>query len=330
MALREIPRPMRPILVIRHRARLPALLSSLGLGLGLGFAASFPAGELAAQGSGSAARDWETTEIAPGVHQLRWGGHNALLISTPAGMVVVDPLAPSAGPVMADEVRRLAPGLPLQAIVYSHSDHDHAAGAPALVAALGQDLASVEIVANERAVPHIVALDDPELPPPTLTFSERLTIRPGGRAIELHYLGPSHTDNLVVPFLPDVGVAFAVDFVFNDRVGWRDLPGWDFAGLFRAIPGLLDIPFDTIAFGHGPPGDRSTIHRQLTYYDDLAAEVRAAVAAGWTEDEAAERIRLPAYDHFADYDAWLPLNVRAVHRWLTASKPEPGATALRP
>lgn len=73
-------------------------------------------------------------------------------------------------------------------------------------------------------------------PPPTVTFSERLTIRPGGRAIELHYLGPSHTENLVVPFLPDVGVAFAVDFVFNDRVGWCDLLGWDFAGLFRNIP----------------------------------------------------------------------------------------------
>lgn len=306
---------MRPMPVLRTRVSLRALPSSLALALAL--ATSSPAGELAAQGSDSTAPDWETTEIARGLHQFRWGGHNALLISTPAGMVVVDPLAPAAAPVMADEVRRLAPGLPLHTIIYSHSDHDHAAGAPALVEAMDQDPASVEIVANERAVPHIVALGDPELPPPTLTFSERLTIRPGGRAIELHYLGPSHTDNLVVPFVPDVDVAFAVDFVFNDRVGWRDLPGWDFDGLFRAIPGLLEIPFQTMAFGHGAPGDRATIQRQLTYYDDLAAAVRAAVAAGWTEDQAAERIRLPSYSHFADYDAWLPLNVRAVYRWLT-------------
>jgi glyoxylase-like metal-dependent hydrolase (beta-lactamase superfamily II) len=298
------------------RGPLRAVLVSALLAVSPG--APWPMHELAAQGADVDTPDWETTEIAEGVHQFRWGGHNALLISTPVGMVVVDPLAPAAGTVMAGEIQRLGPGLPLHTIIYSHSDHDHAAGAPALVSAMGQDLASVAIVANERAAPHIEALGDPDLPHPTVTFSERLTIRPGGRAIELHHLGPSHTDNIIVPFLPDVGVAFAVDFVFNDRVGWRDLPGWDFDGLFRAIPGLLEIPFRTIAFGHGAPGDRSTIQRQLTYYDDLAAAVRGAVADGWTEDEAAERIRLPAYEHFADYDAWLPLNVRAVHRWLTA------------
>lgn len=264
--------------------------------------------------------DWETTRLAEGVHQFRWVGHNALLVSTAAGMVVVDPISPAAAPAMASEIRRLTPGLPLRTIVYSHSDHDHAAGAPALVEALGQRLESVTIVAQERAVAPIVALADPDLPPPTLTFAERLSFQVGGRTLELHYLGPSHTDNLVVPYVPDVGLAFAVDFVFNDRVGWRDLPGWHFPGLFQAIAGLLEIPFSTVAFGHGPPGDRSTIRGQLAYYDELAAAVRAAVQAGWSEDEAAARIRLPEYAGWADYDAWLGLNVRALHRWLVEER----------
>lgn len=263
-----------------------------------------------------AGTDWKTTQVARDIHQFRWGGHNALLISTPAGMVVVDPISPAAGPTMAREIRRLTPNHPLQAIVYSHSDHDHAAGAPALVAAMGQALAEVEIVAHEAAVPHILALDDPDLPLPTVTFAQRMAFRVGGRTVELHYLGPNHTDNMIVPFIPDAGVAFAVDFVFNDRVGWRDLPGWHFPGLFEAIAGLLEIPFQTMVFGHGQPGDRGTIQRQLTYYDDLTAAVRGAVETGLTEDQAAARIRLPDYAHWDDYDEWISLNVRALHRWL--------------
>ena len=116
----------------------------------------------------------------------------------------------------------------------------------------------------------------------------------GGRWIELHYLGPSHTDNIAVGYIPDVAVAFAVDFVSNDRPGYQDLATWHFPEFFDAVSGLLGIPFETIVFGHGPPGDRTAIQRQIAYYDDLTAAVRDAVANGLTEDEAAESVRLAA------------------------------------
>ena len=70
---------------------------------------------------------------------------------------------------------------------------------------------------------------------PTAAFS------PGGRRIELHYLGRSHTDNMIVPYVPDVGVAFAVDFVSNDRVGFQALPGWHFPDFFDALSAVLAL-----------------------------------------------------------------------------------------
>lgn len=98
-------------------------------------------------------------------------------------------------------------------------------------------------------------------PPPDVTFSDEMTLRFGGRAIELHYLGRSHTDNLIVTFLPEERIAFAVDFVSNDRVGFRDLPGWYFDEFYVALDLLMEIPFETMVFGHGDVGDRGTIER---------------------------------------------------------------------
>lgn len=257
---------------------------------------------------------YETTRVAEGVYQFRWQNHNALFVTTPAGVVVVDPIGVEAARQLAREIQRTAPGAPLAAIVYSHSDADHATGAPALMAGMGQE--RVPIIAHENAVAPIRQRASPDLPEPTVTFGERLTYDFGGRRIELHYLGPSHTDNMVVPFIPDVGVAFAVDFVTNDRVGFQDLPGWRFPDFFGAVAGLLSIPFETIVFGHGPKGDRAAIHRQIAYYDDLTAAVRRAVAQDFTEEQAAERVRLPAYAHWDQYEAWFPMNVRGVYRWV--------------
>lgn len=262
-------------------------------------------------------QDFETTEIADGVYQFRWVGHNGFFVVTPAGVVAFDPISVDAARTYAAEIRRVAPGTSLAAIVYSHSDADHATGAGTLVSAMGQE--SVPIIAHEAAAAPIRERGSPDQPLPTVTFAERLSFEVGGRAIELHYLGPSHTDNLVVGYVPDVRVAFAVDFVSNDRVGFRDLPGWHFPEFFDALSGILSIPFDTIVFGHGPPGDRATVHRQITYYDDLASAVREAVRSGLSEDEAAGRVRLPEYADFEQYEAWFPLNVRAVHRWLAST-----------
>jgi glyoxylase-like metal-dependent hydrolase (beta-lactamase superfamily II) len=258
--------------------------------------------------------NFETTQIADGVYQFRWIGHNAMFVTTDDGVVVFDPINVDAASVFATEIQRIAPGSPLAAIVYSHSDADHSTGAATLMDAMGQE--GVTIIAHQNALAPIRARASADQPVPNATFSDELRWQIGGRWIELHYLGPSHTDNMVVPFIPDVGVAFAVDFVSLDRMGYQDLPGWIFPEFFDAVASLLDLPFETMVFGHGPTGDRAAIHRQITYYDDLTAAVRAAFSEGLTEDQAAQRVRLDQYSDWDSYEDWFPLNVRAVYRWV--------------
>jgi len=260
------------------------------------------------------AQDFATTEIAEGVYQFRWVGHNGMFMTTSQGVIVFDPINVDAARAFASEIERIAPGSPLAAIIYSHADADHATGAAAMMQEMGQF--DVPIIAHQNAVAPIRDRASADQPEPNVTFTDELRFEIGGRWIELHYLGASHTDHIAVPYIPDVGVAFAVDFVAGDRMGYQDLGSWIFPDFFGAVSGLLGIPFETIVFGHGPPGDRATIQRQLGYYDDLTAAVREAVADGLTEDQAAASIRLDDYSSWDRYDDWFPLNVRGVYRWV--------------
>ncbi len=261
---------------------------------------------------------FETTRIADGVYQFRWQSHNSFFVVTNEGVVVVDPISEPAARALAGEIRRVAPDPPLVAIAYSHDHADHATGANALRQAMNAPAA--RIIAHANALPKIAAANAPALPPPDATFPDSLSIQSGGRTISFHYLGRSHSDNMIVTLVPDVRVAFAVDFVANDRVGYQELPDYHFPEFFDSLRRLLDLPFDTIVFGHGPPGDRASIQRQIRYYDDLRNAVAEAVRNGWSEDRAANEIRLPAYAGWGQYGAWFPMNVRAIHRWLSQGR----------
>ena len=65
--------------------------------------------------------------------------------------------------------------------------------------------------------------------------------------------------------------------------------------------------------------DPASIRRQGLYYGSLRAAVQQAIDNGWTEDEAAERVRLPQYEQWGQYEAWFPMNVRAIYRSLAGN-----------
>ncbi|MGI9628455.1 MAG: MBL fold metallo-hydrolase [Longimicrobiales bacterium] len=257
---------------------------------------------------------FETTSVADGVYQFRFGGHNTMFVDTEDGVVAFDPISTEAAAAYTEEIRQHIPGAWLEAVVYSHRDADHATGANVLRAALGED---APIFAHENAAGPLAQAGDPDLPAPDSTFSDELSI--AGGAVELHYLGRSHSDDMAVAYLPEQGIAFAVDFVAADRFGYQDLSSFHFPDQIAAVEGLLEIPFQTIVFGHGPSGDRATIERQLQYYRDLDQAVREAVDAGLSEDETAAQVTLDAYSGWDRYDDWRELNVRGMHRKLTGA-----------
>lgn len=258
---------------------------------------------------------FETTEIADGVYRFRYQFHNSLFIVAPKGVIAFDPISPEAAVHFAAEIQRLAPGKPLLGLVYSHDHADHISGGPVLFRTLGEG----PIFAHENAYAKIAEAKDSARPVPDVTVAERVVLRLGGRVIELHYLGKSHSDNMLVAYLPDVRIAFAVDFVGHDAVGYRDLPDWHYPELYQAIQRLQAIPFETIVFGHGPVGNRASIDRQLEYYRELRDAVQETVDSGASKEETLERVRLPQYADWRGYDDWFSMNVDKMYDWLSSN-----------
>lgn len=261
--------------------------------------------------------DWETTEVADGVYQFRYGGHYNLFVVTQDGVIAFDPLSVEAAEIYAREIQRVAPGAKLLAIVYSHSHDDHATGAMVLQSAFGE----VPIIAHANAVEPIRAAADPALPLPTITFTDRMTLHHGGRTLDLYYLGKSHTDNMLVALLREDRIAFAVDFVTNGTTPYRDLYAHEFPDFFDTLQRVQELSYETMLFGHDLPGDRQSIDGQIVYYDALRDVVRQAIEAGKSEDEAAATVRLPQYESWGRYEEYFPLNVRGMYRWLASQPP---------
>src|SRR5262249_46237699 len=85
---------------------------------------------------------------------------------------------------------------------------------------------------------------------PTVTFADRLTIHVGARRVELIYVGPAHTTNDVVVWLPDERILFAGDVVLSGSTPFI-LMG-SVSGALTAIERLRELGPQTVICGHGP------------------------------------------------------------------------------
>jgi glyoxylase-like metal-dependent hydrolase (beta-lactamase superfamily II) len=251
--------------------------------------------------------DYTTTQVDDGVYMFRHGSHNTVFVVTGEGVIAFDPISVEAARIYKTEIARIT-SQPIRAIVYSHHHADHITGAAEL--AVG-----VPIIAHVTCYERLAAEPSPDIPLPTQTFMEEMTLHVGGKVIRLTYLGRNHSDNSVIAHLPDQGIIFAVDFVANDRVGYRDLPDFYFPDLWESLERLQLIEYRTAVFGHGEPGTKADVYEQIIYWTDLRRAIESMARAGLSEDEAVEAIELPAYQDWSGYSDWFKMNARTVYRY---------------
>ncbi len=297
-------------------------------------------------------------EVADGVFAYLqpdggWGWSNAGLLATDDGSLLVDTLFDlHLTRRMLDAMAPVTGTRPIGTVVNTHANGDHCYGNE-LVAGDGVDIVTTEAAAREMgAVPPsaLVALmaadmgevtneyvrrafgafdfTGIEVPEPTRTFTGRLDLQVGGRAVVLEQVGPAHTAGDLLVHLPDAGVVFAGDILF---IGGTPIV-WDgpIANWVAACDRILELAHapdagagdPVIVPEHGPlatPDDVRALRGYLTW---LEASCREAHAAGLT---AAEAVReLAGSDGFGPYRQWgewerLAVNVRAVYRELGPS-----------
>jgi glyoxylase-like metal-dependent hydrolase (beta-lactamase superfamily II) len=133
--------------------------------------------------------------------------------------------------------------------------------------------------------------------PPTIAFSNTMTLVRGGREIRLLFLGRGHTGGDVVVYLPDERVVCTGDLLVNGIANLVD-------GYVNDWPETLDklaaLDFDDVIPGHGEPfKGKERIGFFQAYLRDLWAQATTLHDAHVPSEDAAKQIDMMSHkDHF--------------------------------
>jgi glyoxylase-like metal-dependent hydrolase (beta-lactamase superfamily II) len=252
------------------------------------------------------------TKIAGDLYRFQNNFHFGVVYVTRAGAIVGDTINTAAATWLKDEIARQF-NQPVKYVFLSHDHADHASGAEVFAAA------GATVIAHERARAKI-ASNRPAAAVPTMTFSERLTLELGGKAVELIHVGRNHSDNSIVARFPAERVLFAVDFIPVKTLAYREMQDSYYPDWLESLRRVEAMDFETLTPGHGPLGTNADATAFREYLQDLEAAVRKGMAEGKSVDQLKAEVTLEKYKDWSEYRD-LPLNVQGMHRMLSAGRP---------
>ncbi|GGT68480.1 MULTISPECIES: MBL fold metallo-hydrolase [Streptomyces] len=272
-----------------------------------------------AAGGGATGRRPELTEVADGVFAYvqpdgGWCLNNAGLILSGDRAALVDTAATETrARGLREAVLSVAPAAP-QVLVNTHFHGDHTFGNFVFPEALvvGHERARTEMT---EAGLHLTGLWPDvewgalELVPPALTFRDRLTLHIGDKAAEVLHLGPAHTSNDTVVWLPAERVLFTGDLVMNGVTPF--CPMGSVAGSLEALDTMRALAPEVVVTGHGPvagPGVFDETEAYLRLLQDLA---RQGLAEKLDPVALARRTDLGRYARWLDAERLVPNLFRA-------------------
>lgn len=250
------------------------------------------------------------TKIAGDLYRFQNNFHFSVFLVTDAGVIVTDPINADAAKYLKAEIKKRF-NKPIKYLIYSHDHRDHIAG--------GEVFDGATVIAHENARAAIIGEKRPTAVP-DITFKDQMTVDLGGKKVELTYVGPSHSDNMIVMNFPAARTLYVVDIAGVKRVLFKNLadsyhPGW--ASALRKVESL---DYDRVAFGHGPMGTKADITANRQYLEELSGKVLAGIRAGKSLDDLKASIKMEKYKDWGQYKAWLPMNIEGLHLRLSLQR----------
>ncbi len=200
---------------------------------------------------------------------------NAGFIVTDDGVVVIDALgSPAMASELLAEIRRVTQQ-PLRYVIVTHYHADHiyglqvfkAAGATLLahVAArlyLNSETAQQRLQASRKELAPWIDEKTQLMPADRWLDADETRLQVGTVEIVIRHVGPAHTPEDLVVFVPQTGVLFAGDLFFRGRVpfvGQADSRLW-----VKSLDRMIDFKPGLVIPGHGPVSTDPMADLQLT------------------------------------------------------------------
>ena len=227
---------------------------------------------------------------------------NAGFVVTPAGVVVIDALgSPQLARELLAAIARITP-LPVTHVVVTHYHADHIYGLQEFRkrgAKIVAQRSALEYINSETAAARLAASRHDLAP----WIDDKTELVVGGVRLLLRPVGPAHTPEDQVIYLPSERVLFAGDLVFRGRVpyvGQADSRHW-----IAALGDLLKMDPRVVVPGHG---DVSTTAREdLELTRDYLVYLRDAMGAAARDmepfEEAYARADWSRFEHLPLFKA---------------------------
>jgi cyclase len=247
-------------------------------------------------------------EVADGVYayvQLdgSWGLNNSGFLVGRDGVTVIDTcFTERRTRALIDTIASVTP-LPLRTLVNTHHHGDHTHGNYLMPSAtiIGHDLCREEMVASGHIAAGLfpgVEWGQLEVAPPFVCFEQRLDVYVDDRKVELDFVGPAHTTNDVIAWLPQPRVLFAGDLVFNG--GTPFVVMGSVAGSLAALERLRQLGPAVIVPGHGSVCGLTAIDEQVAYLRFIQEVARRGFDAGLSPLDLAFATDLGGFAELSD------------------------------
>ena len=250
-------------------------------------------------------------EVSPGIHayiQLdgTWGLNNAGFIAGSDSLSVIDTCFTEARTRAFLQAIRGVSDLPIQTLVNTHHHGDHTHGNFVFRGAsiVGHELCREAVIETGLHTLHPlfpnVTWGNLELAPPFVTFQQRLDLFVDDLRMELHYVGPAHTTNDSVVWLPERKLLFTGDLAFNG--GTPFVAMGSIAGSLVALDRLREFGAETVVPGHGSVCGNEVFDDMEAYLRFVQALARDAFAEGLSPLAAAQQTDLGRFEHWHDQE----------------------------
>ena len=230
-----------------------------------------------------------------------WGLNNAGVLAGSEGVVLIDTcFTEQRTRGLLAAVDGLDRG-PVRTLVntHHHGDHTHGNWLVPGATVVGHERCRDEVLASgtvsELVFPG-VDWGEIHVRAPFVTFTDELTVWVDELRVDLLFVGPAHTTNDVVAWVPERRTLFAGDLVFNG--GTPFVVMGSVAGALAALERLEELEPGTVVPGHGPVCGGDVLASQRAYLRMVSTLADEAHAAGVEPLEAARHADL------GDFAGW--------------------------
>jgi glyoxylase-like metal-dependent hydrolase (beta-lactamase superfamily II) len=269
--------------------------------------------------------------IAPYGPDMSQIGGNIGVFATDEGVLVVDDnylrqvrdgqTVELAEAVVA-EIKKIT-SQPIRFVVNTHHHSDHAGGNPVfakLATIYAQKNVRNRLLAGYKSEKEPLGFD-PMKVLPAVTYDGEMIFHIGGEEIHLYHPARAHTDGDSLVHFKNANIAHWGDAFVNNWVPVIDGSGSTLEWLQFIDRGIqLAGENATMVPGHGAIGKASDVRRLRTYFTTMQDNVRKAIAAGKTREQAMDEITVPAYANLPGGAARIRMNIASIYDELKATR----------